>query len=195
MKIWSWTVDDWNAAFQILPILFLVGTLVTGIGKVWTDRIIKERQAQALAKQQERTAKAEKDLSEVQERFQSRTLTQAQQNTFFRLAKAYATLAKEARDRRGETVWIVHPTGDTEATEFASMLTHLLFEAGWPVQIQDMPFPVHTTGIAILVNDPANPPMLVQPLRQLFEQAKIPVSVRQEQIFDKRIYLQVGSKQ
>jgi hypothetical protein len=206
MRIWSWTVDDWNAAFQGFAILCIAGTLLAGAGKFWTDRIIKERHAQELAaaktrtvkvevdlaKQQERTAKAEKEL---RERFESRTLTQNQQTNFFGLARAYAPLAKEARDKRGETVWIVHPTGDPEATEFASMLTHLLFEAGWPVQIRDIPFPVHRIGIAILVNDPANPPSLVQPLQQLFEQAGISVSVRQEQDLDKRIFLQVGSRQ
>jgi hypothetical protein len=208
MKIWSWTVDDWNAAFQILPIVFVALTVLTGAGKFWTDRIIKGRQAQQLADaktsaarvqddlatQQQRAAKAEKELSEIKERFQPRTLTENQKNNIFGLARAYSSIAKEARKKRGEFVMIIHPRGDPEATEYASMITHLFFEAGWPVQIEDMPFPVHTTGISLLVSDPSNPPTLLRPLQTIFEQAGIPVTVRKEQHLDKKIFMQVGSK-
>jgi len=43
---------------------------------------------------------------------------------------AHLTLAKEAKEK-GETFMIVYPTGDGEATEFANLLFHLFFQAGW----------------------------------------------------------------
>lgn len=208
MKIWSWTVDDWNAMFQVLTIIFVAGTVLTGVGKIWTDKIIKERQAQELAaaristtkletdlaKQQERAAKAEKELLEVQERFKPRTLSRSEQNDLFGLLRAHSSLARRAREKNGEVLWIVHPRGDPEATEFAAMLANLFSQAGWQPQLRDIPFSVHITGIAILVSDPANPPLLAQLVKRVFEEARIPFSVQPQPDSGERTWLAVGSK-
>ena len=57
MKIWSWTVDDWNTAFQVLTVVFVAGTVVTGLGTVLTDRVVRKRQAEELATTKANTIK------------------------------------------------------------------------------------------------------------------------------------------
>lgn len=129
MRIWSWTVDEWNAAFQGFAILCIAGTLLAGAGKFWTDKKIRDRRAEEsaaekartakveanLAKQQERADKTEKDF---QERFKRRTMSPRERNDLLGLLRAYSSLAREAREKNRETLWIVHPSGDTESTEF-----------------------------------------------------------------------------
>src|SRR5260370_1523105 len=88
MKLWHWTLDEWNAAFQLFTILFVAGTVLTGLGALYTGRRIAARQKQELATtnatitklqtdlavQQTQAAKAELDLLQVQERIKPRIL-------------------------------------------------------------------------------------------------------------------------
>jgi hypothetical protein len=209
MKLWHWTLDDWNAAFQLFTILFVAGTVLTGLGALYTGRRIAARQKQELATtnatitklqtdlavQQERAARAERELLEVQERFKPRILSERQQSELFGLLRAYSSLAREAREKNQETFWIVHPRGDIEATEFASMLTNLFVQTGWQPNLRDMPFPTHTTGIEILVRDPVNLSLLAQALKRVFEEAHIPFTIVREPNATDRTYLSIGSKQ
>jgi hypothetical protein len=209
MRIWSWTVDDWNTAFQVLTTMFVAGTVLTGLGAMFTDRAVRKRQAEELAitkantvklqtdlaAQQERAAKAEKELLEVQERFKPRTMSQSEQNNLVGLLRAYASLAREAKEKNRETLWIVHPTGDTEATVFASMLTGLFIQAGWEPNLRDLALSEHTVGLEILVQDANNLPLLAQALKRVLEEARIPFAVKSEPNTDARTWLIVGSKQ
>ena len=209
MKIWSWTVDDWNTAFQVLTVVFVAGTVATGLGTVLTDRTIRKRQAEELATtkantiklqtdlaaQQERAAKAEKELLEVQERFKPRTMSQSEQSNLLGLLRASVSLVREAKEKNRETLWIIHPSGDTEATVFASMLTGLFVQAGWEPNLRAMPLAEHTVGIEILVRDANNLPLLAQALKRVLDEAHIPFAVKSEPNTDARTWLIIGSKQ
>ena len=140
MKILS-SVDDWNVAFKILVMISGLVTLLAGVGVFWTDRRIKARAAQEsaatkesaakvqadLATQQERTAKAEKEILEVQEQFRRRTLTQRERDAIVSLLRAYLTLANEAK-AKGESFMIIHPSDEGEPSRFANSLYHLFFQ-------------------------------------------------------------------
>lgn len=208
MRIWSWTVEDWNAAFQIMTTIFVAGTVLTGVGAFFTGRKINERLAKELAaarastakvetdlaKQQERAANAERQLLEVQEKFRRRTLTQKDREKLVALSQAYLALVTKAKEN-GETCMIVYPNGDGEATEFANLLYHLFFHAGWRIQIHDAPYAEHTTGISIVVGDPKTLPMYAQVLQNVFREMKIETSVREEKdVNNKQTFLEVGSK-
>lgn len=209
MRIWSWTVEDWNTAFQVLTTIFVAGTVLTGLGTVFTGRLVTKRQAQELAAtkarttklqtdlaaQQERAANAERQLLEVQERFKPRTMSPREQNSLLGLLRSYSSLARQAREKNRETLWIVHPSGDTEATEFASMLTGLFVSAGWAPNLRAVPLSEHEVGIVILVRDRNNLPQLAQALKRVLEEARIPFSLKSEPSTDERTWLIVGSKQ
>lgn len=209
MMPWSWTVEGWNAIFQILTTLFVAGTVITGLGIFFTGRVVSKRQAQELAeakanmakvetdlaKQQERAANAERQLLEVQERFKPRTMSPSQQNNLLGLLRASSSLADEARQKNGETLWIVHPSGDLEAAEFASLLTGIFVSGGWQPNLRDLTLPEHKVGLVILVRDANNLPSLAQALKQVLEDAHIQFSVESEPNTDKRTWLIVGSKQ
>ena len=68
MRIWSWTVDDWNTVFQVLTTVFVAGTVLTGLGTVLTDRVIRRRQAEELATTKANAIKLQTDLAAQQER-------------------------------------------------------------------------------------------------------------------------------
>jgi hypothetical protein len=208
MRIWSWTVDDWNAFFQGFAILCILGTLLAGAGKFWTDRIIKARAAQesAAAKasaakvqadldtQRERTTKAEEDILEVQAKFRRRTLTQSERNNIVGLLHAYLTIAKEAKEKYGESFMIVYPSDEGDPARFANLLHQLFFQAGWSVQIHPVPYAEHVIGISIVVRDPEHPPKYAQVLQKALPELRLPVSVREEKgMEDKSTILEVGS--
>jgi hypothetical protein len=142
----------------------------------------------------ERAAKAEKDLLQLRERVEKRrTLSQSERDSTVRLLHAHLTLANEAK-KKGESFMIVHPTGDGEATEFAYLLHHLFFHAGWASQIHDAQYPLHVTGISIVVHDPDSPPLYAQALQNIFRETKFPASLRKEKdVSDKQTFLEVGS--
>jgi hypothetical protein len=208
MKILS-SADDLNVALKILTMLFGLGTLLAGVGVFWTDRIIKARAAQEsaavktsaakvqadLTAQQERTAKAEKELLQVQERFRPRTMSQSEQQKLLSLLTVYSSLARNGREKNRETLWIVHPSGDTEATVFASMLTGLFSQAGWQPNLRDVPLSEHTVGIEIRVRDVNNPPLLAQGLKRVLEEAHVLYSVKSQPDSAERTWLIIGSKQ
>jgi hypothetical protein len=50
MKIWAWTLDDWNIAFQVATLIFVAGTVVTGAITVFVSKEVSRRQAEALQK-------------------------------------------------------------------------------------------------------------------------------------------------
>jgi hypothetical protein len=215
MKIWSWTVDDWNAAFQILPIIFLVGTVATGIGKVWTDRIIKQRGALELAAakqeladaktatakvqadldaQREQTAKNKKEILEVQAKFRRRTLTPQERDNMVNFLHVYRRLANEAKDKYGESFMIVFPSGEGEPSQFANLLYHLFRNAEWSVQIHDVQYTEHVTGMSIVVRDSQNLPRYAELLQRALTELKLPVSVREEKGMEaKSTFLEIGS--
>ena len=142
----------------------------------------------------ERAAKAEKDLLQLRERVEKRrTFTQRERDSTVGLLHAYLPLANRAKEK-GETFMIVYPSGDGEATEFANLLHHLLFQAGWSSQIHDAPYPLHVTGISIVVGDPDSPPLYAQVLHNFFRETKFPASFRKEKdVSDKQTFLEVGS--
>jgi hypothetical protein len=192
---------------KILSMVFGLGTLLAAVGVFCTDRIIKARAAQesAAAKesaakvqadlitQQERTAKAEKEILEVQEQFRRRTLTQRERDTIVSLLRAYLTLANEAK-AKGESFMIVHSSDEGEPSRFANLLYQLFFQAGWSVQIRDTPNPEHVIGTSIIVRDSKNPPLYAQVVQNAFREMKLPVSVREEKdLSDKQTFLEVGS--
>jgi hypothetical protein len=142
----------------------------------------------------ERAAKAEKDLLQLRERVEKRrTLSQRERDSTVGLLHAYLTLANEAK-KKGEPFMIVYPTGDGEATEFANLLHHLFFQAGWATQIHDAPYPLHVTGISIVVRDPDSPPLYAQVLQNFFRETKFSASLRKEKdLSNKQTFLEVGS--
>jgi hypothetical protein len=107
--------------FQMLSLLFLAGTIITGAGTIVTGFIANRRTATALSVQQERAAKAEKDLLALQERIEYRHLTAEQRNTFL------ATL----REGPKGTVRIICPVRYEEPCNFAGEISEVVLESGW----------------------------------------------------------------
>lgn len=158
MNIFSWTLEDWNAALQIGSFLLLGLTFAIGGGAIITSYILSKRHSEKmveleikLAEQQERAANAEKTLLQLQE-----------------------TLFKPRRIDWEKSINILrgHPTGSAEiryvpdnqeAFMLAIELFQLLSISGWTV-----PFPragsgmLPGTGIIIEVGadsiHPANMP-------------------------------------
>ena len=65
MKIWSWTVDDWYTAFQILTTVFIAVTVLTGAGAIIAGRVSSRRQSRALASANAEAAKANKGVADA----------------------------------------------------------------------------------------------------------------------------------
>jgi hypothetical protein len=65
------SVDGAYVWFQVLSLLFLTATILTGAGTIITGFISNRRTTLALSAQQERTAKAEKELEETKTRITS----------------------------------------------------------------------------------------------------------------------------
>jgi transcription elongation GreA/GreB family factor len=142
----------------------------------------------------ERAAKAEKDLLQLRERVEKRrTLTQKERDSTVGLLNAYLTLAKQAKEK-GESFMIVYPTGKDEAAEFANLLYLLFSQAGWSVQIHDVQYAEHITGISIVVRDPDKPPLYAQVLQNFFRATKFAAYLREEKgMNDDSTFLEVGS--
>jgi nitrogen fixation protein FixH len=149
---------------------------------------------QKAAEANERAAEAQKELAKIQARFVRRTLTEKERNKLVGLLHAYLTIANEAREKRGELLMIVHPSGDNEATEFANLLGHLFIQAGWNTTVRDLPYPEHQTGIALVVHDAKDLPLYAQVLTKVFEELKLPATVREDKNVDnKATYLEIAS--
>ncbi len=100
MNIWSWSVDDWNATFQTLTIIFIAGTVLTSLGALFTGRRVSKRQAQQLADANAEAAKANKGVAET-----GFELAKAKEGTA-QAVKETARLtveAEEAKKERAET--------------------------------------------------------------------------------------------
>lgn len=179
------------AVFTVL--LFRAGKLTQQAIRADADARIAEANQKA-AEANQRAAEAQKELAQIQERFRPRTLSQREQNDLFGLLRAYSSLARQAREKNRETLWIVHPNGDTEATEFASMLTGLFVQAGWQPNLRAVPLSTHVVGLEVMVDDPRNPPLFAQALLRVLEEARMPFVLRQQKSSDNRTWFVVGSK-
>jgi phosphate/sulfate permease len=183
----------------LLAALFTV--LVYRAGNAYQDAIKADADAriaeanQKAAEANERAAEAQKELAKIQARFVRRTLTQTERNNIVGMLHAYLTIAKEAKEKRGEVLMIVHPTGDNEATEFANLLGHLFIQAGWSTTVRELPYAEHQIGISLVVHDSKDLPLYAQVLTKVFEELEFPATVREEKSVDNKwTYLEIGSK-
>jgi hypothetical protein len=149
---------------------------------------------QKAAEANERAAEAQRELAKIQARFVRRTLTEKEREKLVALLHAYLTIANEAR-QKGELFMIVHPTADSDATEYANLLLHMFIQAGWTTSVQDLSYPEHQTGISLVVHDADALPLCAQVLTKVFEEMKFPVAIREEKDVDSnRTYLEIGSQ-
>ena len=96
---------------------------LAGLQKSASDaKVAQQRVEIDLAKQQEKTAIAEKDLANLKETIRPRRLTQEQQTVLVKLLSG---------EPNGPVI-IVCVMGDDEGTTFATQISHLLKLAGWP---------------------------------------------------------------
>lgn len=150
---------------------------------------------QKAAEANKRAAEAQTELAKIQARFIRRTLTQVERDKMVALLHAYLVLAKEAKEKRGESFVIVHPTADNEATEYANLLFHMFRNAEWSTTVQAVPYALHQTGISIVVKDANDLPMYAQVVKNALKEMKIPATIREEKNIDnKTTFLEIGSK-
>jgi hypothetical protein len=138
----EWWYDTWSKVslgLGVLTATFGVLAAAAGAASYWysvklkplQDEVgrMKEAQVQTeLSKQQERAANAEKALLDIQERFQPRLLTSAQEEQFL-------AIVKEGPKGR---VKILYAPSVPESALFATQIARLLiFRAGWT----DVDFP------------------------------------------------------
>jgi hypothetical protein len=127
MNLKSWTLDDWNLALQWATTIFTGAAVLTGGVTILVGKKVAARQAAAgiaveerLAQQQERAAKAEQSLLELQQRLTPRATGER-----LRRFREYLKLREKA------AVSVYYQAGDPEAQNLADNLREVLSEAGW----------------------------------------------------------------
>lgn len=141
----------------------LIAGLVVGVVStvliVWMGNIKEEylrrdlgRLGVETARQQERAAIAESGLVELHERMKPRTLLPAQRTKLLELLRAEMNAVRADREA-AKVLIVIYPIGDSEATDFATMLTGVIREAGWTDGLTPVTFESHTTGLAIQVRN------------------------------------------
>ena len=169
MRIWSWTVDDWNAAFQGFAILCIAGTLLAGAGKFWTDKIIKQRGAQELAAAKERTANAENELVKLKERTRPRGFTETE------LQDVRGRLQTISEKIPVEIVLLEHRFPATETSDLiGEQLGKVFRESGFELSLKRVP---KAKGIGIhlrlLFKEALTTPPSLEPLGHVFDGCRV----------------------
>jgi hypothetical protein len=122
------------------------------------------------AKQQERAAKAEKDLLELREKLKPRVIPDAQ-------LRSLTEALRNASPKGGVTVSCIN--GDAESCRFAGQFHKALRDAGWTVadRMNSM-IGVHGQGIALVLRNPTDvaPPHLVS-LMSALASAGLPIQI------------------
>jgi hypothetical protein len=118
----------------------------------------------ALATQQERAAKAEKDLLELQNRLKPRILTSEQSN-------ALITLLSSSKG----TIEILCPPNNKEACDLAQAIASALKRTNWIVdRVVINPFGAFPSGLTLAVRDKNSPGPDVGILQQAFSSVGFP---------------------
>lgn len=123
---------------------------VAGLQKAAADAIAAQQRVEtALAKQQERTAIAERALLELQERVKDRQITPEKRARILELL---------SNNPKGTTT-ISFAANDTEAFNFAKQLAEVLAAAGWHVTLGNPSIESTSVGgVGIFVHGEHNPP-------------------------------------
>ncbi len=161
------TWDGTNTVFEVGSAFLLFLTFVFGAGAIYTGRHLNREQAERIltlardvATQQERAAKAETALLELQEQVRPRSLTPAQRSALLD--------ALRASPNKGQ-VTVVFGTGDGEAREFAKLLVGVLQEAGWSSQTDADGELVTGTGLSIVVHELRSAPQFAGDLQKILK--------------------------
>lgn len=156
--------------------LVLRGDLTAQEGKVAglqkdsaNARAAQQKVETDLAKQQEMTANAERELEELKETMRPRSLTQPQQASLVKLLSG---------EPKGE-VEILCVIGNTEGCAFANQIDKVLKAAGWTVKgggisqaIFSSPVPV---GVVIIVRNAITAPPFAARLQRAFFSIGVPI--------------------
>lgn len=137
-------VEFWNSVFQWGSVGLIAITFFVGAGALWTSNRINQRQTErlvvlekelasaktTLAEQQERAAKAEKELLDVQSRFKDwRTITPEREKSMVAWLLPFA----------GEAVSVLALSGDEESRRFAAKITDVFQKAGLVARLSVVP--------------------------------------------------------
>ena len=148
-RSWSMSVEFWKTICDWAAVVLVGLTFIAGAGALLAGRVLNSRQSEQLRKfeadlasaktdnltlqkqvailqtdasiQQERAAKAEKSLLELQEQLKPRRLTAGQKSDLTKLLGQY----------KGNGAAIVTPLLDGEAVDFADDFKSALESAGW----------------------------------------------------------------
>lgn len=154
---WYWWLQVGSAGAALLVFAFLTGTILVGrsINKRDAARLVTLEAhlmdaKVLLAAQQERAARAEQSLLELQERTKPRSLTTSQ--------RAALVDALKKSQHKGPVI-VSSSTGDGEARDFAKELLRTLKEADWPITQGDVITELVTGfGVHVIVHDMKSPP-------------------------------------
>jgi hypothetical protein len=145
------SVDGAYLWFQVLSLLFLAATILTGAGTIITGFIANRRTATALAVQQERAAKAEAALKVLEGERQPRHLSAEQS------AKLVNSLRESARQAAKTYSWdapidvqILYSADADDASPFATEIKQALTSAGVTITFFN---PTRTEAIFQFGND------------------------------------------
>ena len=199
------TLDSWNSIFQVLSVVLLGLTFAIGAGAIWTGHRINQREATRLvaletdlttakgllAQQQERAAKAERDLLTLRQKIAPRIISDDQ--------RASLIAALKASENKGLVI-LVSQVGDSESSQYAVQIEGILKAAEWPFaaprQAGITPSPGDThVGLLLGVRDPSKPPPHGLALQQAFAAVGIEMHVEQaSRMQDDAVELMVNNK-
>ena len=203
------SLEGWKTFFETGGVILLFLTFVFGTGAVLTGKRINALQAERtltleadaanakasqqrvetdLAKQQERAAKAEKDLLELQQRIKPRHLSAEQESRL--------TEALKAAPIRG-LVEIMCILGDGEGKALSVQLDGILKVAGWETTgvSQGIFSPANPVGMGIVVHSRTSAPPYAAALQHAFVVAGMPIAgAEEDKLPEGKVRLTIGIK-
>jgi hypothetical protein len=147
-------------------------------------RVAQQRVEVELARQQERAARAERSLLELQEKLKPRVLSSAQRDQLVKL------LAQAPKD----PVEVFQVAGDREAFEFALQIVDALRAAGWDTVGRSDMLGISLRGSVIAMPDLKNPPPHTVPIQRAFTTAGIGLPGIAQDMPEGTVRIIVGTK-
>lgn len=153
-------LDWWAWLLGLVAIALTVGAAIVGAFAFhFASRRDAAKDAETarvafdLEKQKGETAKAQRDVLELRQKVQWRTLTSSERDALRDALKAASA--------KGPVTLFTRDSRDEESNEYADEIASVLAESGWrygPMGGSNDLVPRHPVGLSIRVADPRNPP-------------------------------------
>jgi hypothetical protein len=154
MNPFSWMLNDWYICFQVLSLVLLAGTVLTGAGALITGLVLSKRQNLALEEQRQKTEEQRGKTAGLEKQAADAQLSLLKLQRFIReprtveVEKSRTFLANRPKG----SVRIKYLDG-VEPERLANELNKTLTANGWQSSIQKVGADViHDAGIALLTS-------------------------------------------